>query len=142
MFNFHYPERGRKPLCLCALSPKRKAGSISITPKGDGNLSYFRNLTLLKRGSISITPKGDGNAALGTAKPWRAKPVQFPLPRKGTETDPTGGQRQSATCSISITPKGDGNFRSMNTLLGGGPVQFPLPRKGTETFRAERELVA
>ena len=133
-FRIHYPERGRK----------LEASIISISG--------------FSTSSESITPKGDGNLTYNDCRYLLLAHVQNPLPRKGTETCvaaftvcladwfrihyPERGRKlvleaflRIPTRSESITPKGDGN-PYFDCLILTWAVQNPLPRKGTETWLA------
>ena len=106
-FNFHYPERGRKPTEESG-TVFDAAFNFHYPERGRKQCSYQNHQAQLPC-SISITPKGDGNGLFAFIAAHSL--VQFPLPRKGTETLPSTDVKDPTIIkrSISITPKGDGN---------------------------------
>ena len=83
-FKFHYPARGRKPRWYFVLLPQTPR-SNSITPQGDGNLSFFMFVALVICWLNFYYPSCGRNPVIYL---WQVPQplVQIPLPRKGTET--------------------------------------------------------
>ena len=163
MFKFHYPARGRKRAHYSL--GYALAGSNSITPQGDGNISLAVGVdSTLKRFKFHYPARGrKPNGLLRLL--CHIVEFKFHYPARGRKPSSDGTEDPRLTpSSNSITPQGDGNegkghaewgrFQGSNSITPqgdgnnlapksaplNGMVQIPLPRKGTETPRSDASL--
>ena len=134
LFNFHYPERGRKPSSTAESGTAFDAFNFHYPERGRKHLLLAQHQIGLNLGSISITPKGDGNNTSSRAAGSRTITFNFHYPERGRKLVssvsfffflslfnfhyPERGRKR--VCILAV---------SRNIW-----VQFPLPRKGTETI--------